>query len=262
MKLILILILFLKRFGYILRTIAIIICGVLVFSEAIPDLKFDLITKHVQPMTEKQIIDSKKETLPLYLKVLDVQLVGNVYIEERMQKKNATTSTLSSIIYPVYNENIISEELSDLKDIPCYIVVKDTKVREKDLSAYFSQNNMIEGKYDRTTIDSETRNLLIDSGYTVAENCILIYKGTMPWSISTSLIVILLVGFLGILILLSLLPFSLLLKIFKTDNKLDKNPEGTKINPIQKEEKIEEQAPEEERLIHKQEEDHSRFMPH
>lgn len=207
-----------KRFGIILRGLGIALCGTIVFIVAIPDLKFNLETGNVQTYTEQQIIDSKKEELPLYLKVSNVEPIGEMYVTEMYQKKNETPR-LSAIYYPVFNLKKGFHNLEELKNSPCNIVVKDDNVNDETIKTYFSKKNIIEGKFDQRLIDSETKKLLTDSGYNITDNCILIDKGAKFWSSSACVIMILSFGFLGILILLSILPSPVLHKMFKQEER-------------------------------------------
>lgn len=218
MKLLLSITLLLKRFGFILRGLGIALCCGLLFFEAIPDLTYNLKIGKTKTYTEKQIIDTKKEELPLYLKISDVEAVGEMYVTEMYQKKNQTP-TLSAIIYPVYNLQKGINYIDELKKSPCYIVVKDGKVNENTIKTYFDKKKLIEGKFAQTLIDSETRKLLTEGGYNISDNCILLEKGVKVWSISTSILVIFGFGLIGIFIFLSLLPTSILHKIFKQEER-------------------------------------------
>ena len=220
MKVILSITLLLKRFGIIMRAIGIAICCGLLFYEAIPDLTFNLKIGNTKTFTEKQIISSKKEDLPLYLKISDVEPIGDMYVQELSYKKKTNDTTLSAIIYPVYNlqgKSILN--LDEFKKTPCNIVVRDPDVTEKTLLTYFQKKKIIEGKFDQTFIDNETKQLLVNSGYNISENCILIKKGAKYWSTTVCVLVILGFGLIGILILLSLLPSSILHKIFKQEER-------------------------------------------
>ncbi|MBF4473787.1 hypothetical protein [Flavobacterium sp. HJJ] len=218
MKLLLSITLLLKRFGIILRGLGIALCCGLLFFEAIPDLIFNLNVGKTKSYTENQIIESKKEDLPLYLRISDVEPVGEMYVEEMYQKKNEEP-TLSAIIYPVYNLKKGFNNINDLKNTPCNIVVKDPDVSETTLKTYFNEKKIIEGKFDQSLIDQETKKILIDGGYKISDNCILLVKGAKFWSSSTCILVILGSGLLGILILLSLLPSSTLHKLFKQEER-------------------------------------------
>lgn len=218
MKLLLSITLLLKRFGIILRGLGIALCCGLIFYEAIPDLLFNLKVGKIKTYTENQIIDSKIKELPLYLKISDVEAVGEMYVTEMYQKKNQTPK-LSAIIYPVYNLQRGSKNIDELKKSPCYIVVKDREVNETTLKTYFEKNKLIEGKFNQSLIDTETKKLLIEGGYNISKNCILLEKGVTVWSSSTCILVILGFGIIGILILCSLFPSSFLHKIFKQEER-------------------------------------------
>mgnify|MGYP003647880846 FL=1 len=221
MKLLFTIALLLKRFGIILRGLGVVLCFVLLILEAIPDLKYNFLVGKTKSYTEKQIIETKKEELPLYLKISDVEPVGEMYITEMYQKKNETPR-LSAIIYPVYNLKKGINNIDKLKKSPCNIVVKDPDVNENTLSTYFDKKYEIEGKFDQSLIDDETKKLLVEGGYNIADNCILIKKGAKVWSSTTCILMIVGFGFVGLLILLSLLPLSILHKIFKQEQRFER----------------------------------------
>jgi hypothetical protein len=119
----------------------------------------------------------------------------------------------------VYNLQKGIANIDELKKSPCNIVVKDGDVNETTLKTYFDKKKLIEGKFDQTLIDSETKKLLTEGGYNISDNCILLKKGVKVWSNSTCILVILGFGLIGILILLSLFPTSILHKIFKQEER-------------------------------------------
>ena len=199
-------ILFVKKGNVLYRIIAFAICCIFI-STAIPDLKFNMTIKDPQSFTLQQIIDADKQTLPLYLKISDVEPSG-MYVEETRKKKYSGTS-LSAIVYPVYSV------LDTSNTQPCYIVVKDSKVNEDELETYFTQPQEIAGKFDRTFIDQGTRDLLKENGYEVAEKCIMISKGVSVWSVSTCVMVLVGAGLVALIIAFSFVPALLLFKIFK-----------------------------------------------
>lgn len=136
-----------------------------------------------------------------------------MYIEKMEQKKNESPS-LASIIYPVYD---VKHMQGNLKSTPCHIVVEDSRVRQDELTDYFNKTHMIEGKFSRTFINQDAKKLLEDNGYNIADNCILIEKGSTPWSLTTCIIVITLCLMLTAILVLSIFPESLLRKLFKQD---------------------------------------------
>lgn len=207
-----------KRFGLILRALGIGIC-IILLSEAIPDLIFNFKIKNVQIFTEEQIIKANKTELPRYLKISDVEPIGDMYVEELSYNKKRKDTILSAIVYPVYNLKKEIENLHQLKKSPCYIIVRDSKITKSTIKNYFDEKKSIEGKYNQSTIDPETKTLLSGSGYNIDENCIVIEKGSNPWGIKDSLFYIVVFGALGILIFLSFLPISTLHKIFKQDER-------------------------------------------
>ena len=218
MKPLLNIILLFKRLGLILRLLGVGICF-FILAEAIPDLIFNFIVKNVPTFTEEQIVKADKTKLPRYLKISDVEPIGEMYVEQLRYKKKNNDTTLTAIVYPVYSLTKKFENIEELRNPHCYIVVKDPNVTKSTIKNYFDQEVPIEGKYDQSIIDSETKKLLINAGYNIDDNCILISKGSTAWGIGKSLIFISLFGILGILIILSLLPTSALYKIFKQEQR-------------------------------------------
>ncbi|WP_131367741.1 hypothetical protein [Elizabethkingia anophelis] len=210
--------LLLKRFSLILRALGIGICIVLLF-EAVPDLIFNFKIKNIQTFTEEQVIKTNKAELPRYLKISDVEPIGEMYVEELSYNKKRKDTIVTAIIYPAYNLKKSIENLDQLKRYPCYIIVRDSKINKNTIKNYFNKKNSIEGKYNQSTIDPETRNLLLGAGYNIDKNCILLEKGSNPWGIEESFFYIIFFGILGILILLSLLPISVIYKVFKQEER-------------------------------------------
>lgn len=218
MRLLLSITVLLKGFGLILRGLGIALCYCMIFFEVVPDLTFNFNVGKAQTYTEKQIVEAKKEDLPLYLKISDVEAVGEMYVTEMYQQKNQKP-TLSAIVYPVYNLQKGISDIDELKNTPCNIVVKDGDVNETTVKTYFDKKKLIEGKFDQTIIDSETRKLLTEVGYNISDKCILIEKGIKVWSYSTCILLILGFAVVGVFILLSLLPTSVLYKIFRQEER-------------------------------------------
>lgn len=180
MKIIIALASLIRGFGIIACLAMIIGPFLAIFYSLIPDIKFNLMSGNVKSYTEKEIIETDKESLPLYLKVSDVLPIGSQYIQQCRTRKGVTT--LSAIVYPVYGIERIAADSSPDKKIPCHIVIKDSDVIESSLESYFSTIPSYEGKFDRSTIDSETKELLISSGYQIDNNCILLKRGDKAWS--------------------------------------------------------------------------------
>ncbi len=233
-KILLNLILLLKRLGFIIRGLALAFFASMIFLSAIPDLIFNLKTKEPPTFTEKQIIKSDKKELPLYLKISDVQAVNGVYVEELYYNKKTNDTTLNAILYPVYNLQVIKlvkekvspkilETFGVVIEDTCHIVVKDSKIKRKNIEDYFTNADAIsiEGKYDQKLIDEETRRILTEEGYNIAPECIVLEKGSKPLGVGKSVAYILIFGILGLFIILSFLPTSMLYKILKKEEIIE-----------------------------------------
>lgn len=214
--------LFLKRIGFITRGIGIFICGGIIIMEALPDLKFNLQAGNVQTFTEQQIQQSNLKELPLYMKIADVEPIGEMYVEELSYSKKRNDTTLNAIIYPVYNLKEGYSSIEELKQQPCNVVVKDSKVTEATVKDYFNEKISIEGKFDQRLIDSETKSLLVENGYNISDNCIVLEKGVSSWSMLTCILVIVGFGASGLLIAFSLLPATVIHKVLKQEERFVK----------------------------------------
>lgn len=206
----------LKRIGLITRGIGLATCIYIVFYTAIPDLTFNITSKNIRSYTLEEIINSDKKTLPRYLKISDVQPDGT-YVETIKVDKNGNRKLLT-ILYPLYR--VDADGINT--DEECYIIVDDYDVTEKSLPNYFNEDILIEGEYNHQYIPSEVKERLINSGYKINKNCILINKGKKPWSNNVCIIIIIFFGILGSIILLSILPKPLLNKIFKQEERFIK----------------------------------------
>lgn len=209
MKYILTLLIFLKNFGFIYRIIGVVITFALL-SEAVPDLKFNSDIKHIKNFTLDQVKKTNKEKLPRYFGISDVSAYGDLYVENFSIKNGDTT--LSSIVYPVYQNDI---NVQNLKDIECDVIVADDRVKFEDLDEYFNKNAHIKGKFDGEFISDESKKILTDNGYKIAKNCIMLTKGKEPLEVGFCLLIIFGAALALILVGLSFIPTSRLERIFE-----------------------------------------------
>ncbi|NML38996.1 hypothetical protein HHL17_17470 [Chitinophaga sp. G-6-1-13] len=202
--------LLLKRLGIIMRLAGIVICLALLHS-AVQDLRFSISVSKAPTLTITELSKMPMDNIPLYFKVEKAALLGDSYVGEYKQQKRSSQKTLKGIYYPVYDEQALAADTSDTP--PSYLVVHDSQVNEKTLEAghYFNTGSFsVEGRFSRSYIDKETRDLLEKEGYPLATNCLQIEKGNMPMSLTTCLVLGVL-GVLGTLLLVAtLLPSSLL----------------------------------------------------
>ena len=94
--------LLLKRFSLIFKSLRDRICIILLF-EVVPDLIFNFKIKNIQTFTEEQVIKTNKAELPRYLKISDVEPIGEMYVEELSYNKKRKDTIVTAIIYPAYN---------------------------------------------------------------------------------------------------------------------------------------------------------------
>ena len=223
---------FFKRLGVILRLVGLVFCFFILSNEAIPDLMFNMTMKSVKTYTEKEVLEMDIKDLPRFLRISNVLPYGDVYVKMLNKKKDGSTK-LTSIIYPVYSISQIENlsESDDLSSIPCHIVVENSKVKEDEIDAYLESIDVVEGKFDHTFIKKEARDILVESGYNLSDNCILIQHGDTPASTTFCLIAIIIGLFLIIFILLSLLPKSVFAKFLPKNNTDDSSENlGTSVS--------------------------------
>jgi hypothetical protein len=203
-------IVFLKHFGIIYRFIGLGITIAFIL-EAVPDLIFNHQIKNIKNYTLAEVKSIGAEKLPRYFGVSDVSAYGDLYVENLSVKDGDTT--LSAITYPVYQND---ENVANLKNIECFVVVIDDKVNRGDLTDYFMKNAHIKGKFDNEVINEESKKILVEGGYKISDKCIVLTKGSAPFATEVCLFVIVcsLIGFAAIA--LSFLSAEKLESIFKS----------------------------------------------
>ena len=203
----------------------------------IPDLKFNLQMKNPPKMTIEEIKNSDKENLPRYINIEGGQLLEATssidstqnltyqsfnYVEESRIKKGDTT--LSAIYYPIYSiKEIKSNPTKTASEITSHVVIKETKVTKDELvdSKYFKQPTFkLNGRFSGISIDEESLNLLTESGYNISKDAIILEKGSIPISLTTSIIGTIILSIASVLLFLALMPMSLLHKIFNIEQEI------------------------------------------
>ncbi|MBC9928866.1 hypothetical protein [Chitinophaga qingshengii] len=198
----------LKRFGFIIRLIGIVI-GFSILSTTIRDLKFSLLVSKAPVLSIAQLSKMKVEDIPLYFKVDKVTLLSDNFVGQYKTRKHSTEKTLKGIYFPVYDVQALSADTAAKP--ACQLIVHDEKVDEKKLQSgdYFGGDTFsVEGRFGGSYIDSDTRRLLEREGHPLADNCILIEKGDQPLSTAMAIMLTLIFGTGTLLLLASLLPAS------------------------------------------------------
>ncbi|MDF7817868.1 hypothetical protein P1X15_09680 [Runella sp. MFBS21] len=249
-------ILFCKRPGIINRLIFFGGALIALFSFFIPDVKFGLTMKNPPKLSIEQIKKTPIDDLPRYIIVTDSKVLQSErkfglealgdslvstlsedqkqslgeslnissygYVTEQKIKKRDTT--LSAIYYPVYS--IAEAKTTQTANaLECYVVIKDTHVTPAELEndKYFTNATFsIQGRFDGTTIDSETLNLLEESGYHANKNAIILTKGNTPMSLVNAIVLSILAALIAIIVFLSFLSSSFLYKIFGVEQDVIK----------------------------------------
>lgn len=234
---------FCKRPGIFSRLIILGIALFATFTIFIPDLKFNLEIKNPKTYTIEELQKTSKENLPRYIVVKDAQamqasqslgvdsvdgsdikLMSYNYVIQQRVKKGDTS--LSYILYPVYSKAVIAKSAdTDAASITSYVVMKDAHVTEKELEGdkYFSDSAFsINGKFDGDVIDEESHKILSESGYKVSKDAIILERGNTPMSLTSSIILTLVALLISALVILSLLPLTVLHKMFDVEQEIVK----------------------------------------
>jgi hypothetical protein len=238
---------FLKSGGIRISSLLIILPALFLFFELIPDLKFYSQMKSPPKFSIDEISKLNKETMPRYLEIVGGEPMVLYYLPERdpedtTSQENLTynaddyyqtynycesssikrgDTTLDYILYPLYSTKDMNDTNVTSEEMESYVVIRESEVTKAALAddSYFTDSTLsFIGKFDQSPIDSESYNILLDAGYAVNKDAIVLVKGTTPtsqgWTIFWTILSAISV-FLGIL---SLVPDSIL-------DKMGKKPE-------------------------------------
>ena len=247
---------FFKRPNVINRLILLGGSLLLLFTMAIPDLKFNLEMKNPKKFSVEQIQTTAKEVLPRYIVLENAQLMkvgtaltdsavnslfngkiklsnesplklmnfGYNYVIQQRVKKGDTT--LSSVTYPVYSKSEIQKTANaSSSNLTAFVVIKDSHVTKEQLEGdkYFNDSTFsINGRFDGSTIDSELLKLLQENGYNVSKDAIILEKGNTPMTLASAIIFTLITSLFALFCFLGFLPLSLLCKIFGVEQEIIK----------------------------------------
>jgi hypothetical protein len=241
-------VIFCKRPGFISRLIILGGSLILLFTMFIPDLRFNLEMKNPKNISIEQIQTMPKEDLPRYMVVENAQLMkvgselsdsamntmfdGKIKLSDQLgikminysynyliqQKVKKGDTSLSYIIYPVYSKSQVQKNPNaKASDLTSFVVIKDSHVTEKELEGdeYFNDSTFtVKGRFDGSLIDSESLRLLEENGYNISKDAIFLERGNAPMSLIQSIIFTILSAVIAALCFLSLLPISVLQRIF------------------------------------------------
>ncbi len=192
---------FFKFFGFIYRIIGLVGCFIF-FSSNIQDLMFTSSHAGAEAMSIEKLISLPKDEIPRYLKLDNLALLNDAYVVTQ----NEDTGAIMDASYPVYSLSQMAEmdSITGASEILAHVIVKDNDFNEDSLSILMNVN----GLYEDESFE-EVRDILTSSGVNVSPNAILIVKDEAP-SFSSSLLWTFLTGLIGLLILLSFIPNSML----------------------------------------------------
>lgn len=188
-----------KRFGFIYRIIGIVGCFVF-FSSNIKDLMYTSTSNKTEAMSIEELVAMPKNEIPRYLKLKDLTLGDGNYVASQ----NEETGEIVDASYPVYSLKQISDMDTLNPQLIAHVIIKDKDFDESSLQMIMD----VDGMYDNESF-GEVKNILSTSGVQVSNDAVLIVKSKPP-SFKSSLIWSLVTGILGLLILLSFIPNSMM----------------------------------------------------
>lgn len=188
-----------KHFGFIYRVIGIVGCFVF-FSSNFKDLMYTSTANKAEAMSIEELVALPKNEIPRYLKLKDLTLADGSYVATQ----NEDTGAILDASYPVYSLKQISDLDTLNPQLMAHVIIKDKDFDENSLQMIMD----VDGMYDNESF-GEVRNILTSSGVQVSENAVLIVKSKPP-SFQSSLIWSLVTGILGLLIVLSFVPNSMM----------------------------------------------------
>ena len=201
MKIFIFLLALIKQFGFLYRIIGIGIAFML-FNDSMKDLNFVSSAKEAEPISIEELMELPKSEIPRYLKLKDLMLLSDSYVASQ----NEDSGRILDASFPVYSTAQLGEIDTVLNQPPpAYVIIKDTDFNEDSLSLFM---NTVEGFYDDESF-KETRDILVANQVDIAKNAILIVKKAPP-SYKSSLIWTIVTGIIGLLIVLSFIPNSVL----------------------------------------------------
>ncbi|MBW0435267.1 hypothetical protein [Leptospira yasudae] len=195
---------FIGRFSIIHRIVGVAACGFVVFGFAVPDMRFHSAKKNKTEFTFSEFVSTPADQIPRYIKIKDGVVPANNYVIST--KKNR----LQHITYPV-----ATIDQSGSKKVK--VIVKDSDVTQEELDngTYFSSPTFaIEGRFNDTSLDSESEKIYKDMGYTLDDRLYVIERGSEPLGFFPALAIAVFFALLGFFIAGSFLPESLWRKYF------------------------------------------------
>lgn len=189
-----------KHFGFIYRILGVIGCFVF-FSSNFQDLMFTSTSNNTEAMSIEDLIALPQNQIPRYLKLKDLTLANDNYVATQ----DEDSGRIIDASYPVYSLKQISDlDTLNPNSLVAHVIIKDKDFDENSLQLIMD----VDGMYDNESFLEEKR-ILTENGVNVSEKAVLIVKSKPP-SFQSSLIWTLVTGLLGLLILLSFVPNSMM----------------------------------------------------
>ncbi|RHX85492.1 hypothetical protein [Leptospira stimsonii] len=191
---------FLNRFSILYRIGGVGLSAFVIFGIAVPDMKFHSAKDHKTEFTFVEFVSTPADRIPRYIKIKDGVVPANNYVISTKKDR------LQHITYPVAT-------LDQAGSKHVKVIVKDSAVTQEELDngTYFSSPEFaIEGRFNDTSLDSESEKIYKDMGYVLDTPIYLIERGSEPLGFFPALGLAILALIFGIFAAASLLPESVL----------------------------------------------------
>ncbi|TGM60194.1 hypothetical protein [Leptospira adleri] len=194
---------FLHRFSVLYRIGGVGLSAFVIFGIAVPDMKFHSAKNNKTEFTFVEFVSTPADQIPRYIKIKDGVVPANNYVISTKKDR------LQHITYPV-----TTLDKTGTKHVK--VIVKDSSVTQEELDdgTYFSSPSFsIEGRFNDTSLDSESEKIYKDMGYVLDSPIFLIERGSEPLGFFPALGLAIAALIFGIFVAASLLPESILGKI-------------------------------------------------
>ena len=191
-------IIFLKRLGFINRIIGVGALSFIMFFVVIPDVSYLISQDKEEKLSLETLASLNEGSIPKYFTVSDELVPSGHYVEERTEDDGE----LKGIVYPVFPQ-------SDTAFVDVKLLIEDRKVNDAELedeSYFISLGTTFRGGHDGSYVDSETRGILEEMGYQLADNVIILKKDQKPGKLSNNLIAVVVLTLLILAGLASFIP--------------------------------------------------------
>ena len=164
----------------IITKLLIVVVAYVLFKEGFDDFRFNLEMANPKEFTVEELEKTPKEEIPRYLRVKDVMIFSDSYVESFNKK----SGTLQAITYPIFSLSAVQSLGEDAKNIRVSLLIYDSSVTREQVEdgSYFENlGDVVEGKYSGDAVSSEIKNMFADGGYILNKNAIELRRGATPW---------------------------------------------------------------------------------